>query len=70
MENNRVKVISNSVNMWVMIISGLVLIISAIATNDQEPMALHIIMAVLFTVACLRHVIARRKALVKVIRGK
>jgi hypothetical protein len=70
MERSKIKEISNTVNMYVMIVSSLALIISAIATNDNEEMGLHIIMGVIFTIACLRHIIARRKAFMKAIKGK
>ncbi len=70
MDSSKRKEISNRVNMYVMMISGIVLIISAIVTHEQSRMVLHIVTGVLFTVACLRHVIARRKAFMKAIRGK
>jgi hypothetical protein len=56
--------------MYIMVISGLALIISAIATHDRDPMELHIIMGIIFTIACLRHIIPRRKAFMKALKGK
>ncbi|MFA5308787.1 MAG: hypothetical protein WC370_04785 [Dehalococcoidales bacterium] len=64
------KEIANRVNIWVMMISGVALVVSAIATHDSDPMEIHIIAAVIFTVACLRHIIYHRKAVMRYIRGR
>ncbi len=70
MEKSKRREIANRVNIWIMTITGIALVISAIATHDQEPMALHIVMAVLFSAACLRHIITHRKGLMKHLVGK
>jgi len=66
----KIKEIGNRINIYLMTLSGLALIISGIVTHDRDPMVLHIVLGVVFTCACIRHIIPRRKAFKKYITGK
>jgi len=69
MDKTKRRELMNRINIWLMTISCLVLIISAIATHDREPMALHIVMAVIFTLALIKHLVTHRKAFMRYISG-
>jgi len=58
---------------WVLLVSGLLMIIIGFAeahVHPEELAAHHIAAAAVFTLLCLTHIILNRKAVWKYVRGK
>ncbi len=58
---------------WVLLVSGLLMIILAIAEAHVEPGEMpvaHIVMSVIFIVTTIVHLVINRKAVMKYMRGK